>query len=776
MHFNQKLRYGTFASLLIVSACTTVSPPPTSSVENPAHAAVNGTVDSNMEAEPADAQTGVSQIRSDEGVVNGRRPASGAAADPFDIESLEQNFQPPRIPPTEPLRTLSVASFVDSTTSQCPVVGAPKGGTRLERCEIKTEDAPNGARMNVLIQAGTLAENAYAHGYLLAHEIENGSVAEALGNFAKIDQFVPKKLVQPAHALLGCYLGIVKRGVSSEFRTALAEMHRGYAEKILSEGGRPKFTSDELASATYSIEVGNIVNAISYQAKVSAPRALLTVVQDCGMKLAEAELRELVHHLVTHEIVQTKFACSGAVVTAASSADGVLYHARNLEQTAMIESWNRNPVAFLVSEPGYHKYVAFGTAGLIFPGGISGYNDQGISVSTHQMDPVAHGGGRDMPDGSGAVGPYVQQRVLREASSIDGAVRIAQSMHHFAGWTILVSDAKTQEAVSIEITRDGAVVGNRSKPYGLAQSNHFHDPGSERKIFQDSYNFQLETYARYRWIDHVLQAPGKRSFGELLGLMASHVDWFTGDIGYGRSVARVMNIMSTVVSPERKKAWVTLSDRMPSNHGYYLGLDVNFKAMTLAPFEAVRIADLDATPNRKAALTTLYTNSFRKNNAGDAVAARVYAEQALRSSLKDGIDDLNFRMVIAHFLLLEKKYSEAYAHLKVLNLRLSEIHPWERAQVRAFQIFAIDHLGAKSPDFVRDSRIARKMVSPGAFRVSLRTGRAGSVPLLSGNGRRKSRRSGRSKEEVSYLGTDLPTGCETQIADRRHEDARIIAV
>jgi len=630
------------------------------------------------------------------GLSSHRAPAS--VPDPFALRSAEATFLVPRIPEPAPLQSMPTAQL------GCREVDS-HGDSRHSLCETTTDSGP--ARMNLLVLQGGFPQAAYEHGYLMAREIETGSLSEALSNIKKMDEELPKSIVGIAHRVFACYQNKIERGSDEEFRTAVRELHRGYSDRMLKEGRPVAYSAADIAQATYSIEVGNVFYSLMYQASQNPAVAVGHLLRDCGLSVTGAALKEMYDRLFKREIARNKLACSGAVVPKTVSADGFLYHARNLEQTSMIESWNRNPVTILAAEPGHYKYVAFGTAGLIFPGGISGYNEKGISVSTHQMDPATYR--VNWKKGSAAMGPYVQQRILREAASLEDAVRIAQSVRHFSAWSILVSDAKTHRAISIELTRDGAVVGNESSFAGLAQSNHYNTADNQKNIFFDSYNFYLETVARYQWIDHVLKANamagssqhGSMSLAGLLDLLASHVDYFTGEVSYGRSVARVMNILSSVVSPEQNKVWVTLSDRMPSNHGYYLGLDVDFASMRLTPNGAIRITTQDGVPGYKETLS-LYQSAYRAKVAGDLLTARERLEKAHAAGLRDGRDDLNIRLLIAHFLLQEEKWAEAYEHLKLLEPRILEFHPLQRASLRMYRIWALDHLSEGHPDRTRD--------------------------------------------------------------------------
>src|SRR3546814_5636777 len=136
------------------------------------------------------------------------------------------------------------------------------------------------------------------------------------------------------------------------------------------------------------------------------------------------------------------FACTGFAVPPALASGGRLLHARNLD--ADLYNWNKAPVLSLLDEtadhPGWHKYAAFGTAGLIYPGGISGLKDAGLAASLHQMSTTELE--RGFLTGTGDIAPFTKQRMLREAASIGEAVALATAAPHFAARSLLVSERK----------------------------------------------------------------------------------------------------------------------------------------------------------------------------------------------------------------------------------------------------------------------------------------------------------------------------------------------
>lgn len=595
----------------------------------------------------------------------------------------EPAFAAPEIPATRGLYTLSAKSLGCAPTDAKSAVG---------RCEFRTDAGP--ARMNTLVLSGSLKEIAYQHGLRLAEEIESGSLTEALDNIGQLKARFKNKpvLLAAIDSLIGCYVDRIKSSVDREFRDATLELARGYEDGMMKRGKQPKYHPFDLETATYSIELGNIFGTLFDNVKHRPVKTVARVLRECGKDTfggaIDAALQEIARQGEPRELLRNDFACTGAVLPASMSRDGHLYHARNLEQTAMIESWNRNPVTFLVHERGYAKYVAFGTAGLIFPGGISGYNEHQIAVSTHQMEGTTYGSGYP---GNAAMGPYLQQMILREAKSIDDAVRIAKRVKSFSAWTILVSDAKTGESASIEVTSEGADVSRRRRDRVMGQSNYFFLPKNQELQFHENYNSYLETVARVNVVETALGA-GKPGLEEIVGTLASHLDWFEGERSFGRSVSRVMNIMSTIASPSQNKVWVTVSDRFPSSQGFYLEYDVDFRGMRLIPGRAIRTRDQELRPNFEKSFAA-FQRAYRANHAGDAKAALAHVREADRLARIDGVVDPAYQYVIGRLLLADGQYTEAESYLEGLLRQGVRLHPLKIANLKSLLLYAHQRTG-----------------------------------------------------------------------------------
>ena len=578
-----------------------------------------------------------------------------------------------------------------------------------------TYDTPNGnRRIHVLnLDGANFVENAYWHGRLLAKEIDEGSLNEALANLRKLPSMIPgsfapakrAKLAKTLMAVYGCYEKKMMKSTSPEFVAGIKNVYRGYYDGM---GGNPSVSETDFVRATYTIEMGNYFGGVLEMLESgvgSKIKAGVSIAAGCGGAALKALLDDgdasENFRALRAAADRLKFACSGIVATGAWTADGGLIHARNLEQTAMIHTWNRHPTIFLMNERDQaHKYVAFGTAGLAFPGGISGMNDRGISVSLHQMSTTAVDA--SYAPGSAAMLPFMQQRILREAGSIDEAIAIVKKTRAFSSWTILVSDGVRQEAASIEVNAKKFVVARRRANDVMGQSNVFVARAMQPLHFHHRYNNLLESYSRLQNTEALMRsAKRKLELNGALNILASHADFYepTGERAFGRGIARVSNIMSTIVMPNPQvgggKVWMTVADQLPPNHGYYAGFDVDFGRMSLTPNGAVKEGTYASRPNYERSFEK-YHQAYVANNDGDSARAQSILAEAIALAEKDGVDDPAYKYIRARFLLNEGKAKEAYAAFTELASGKYEFHPLRLANIRMYLMRASDLVGGSA--------------------------------------------------------------------------------
>jgi len=499
--------------------------------------------------------------------------------------------------------------------------GEGRADSSLKRLKIR------GQPFYVLKQRGSFPDIAYDHGRLLAKEMEVGAFPEIVSTISRGVNLESDTFSAIASALYRAVSDRVLEHSSDEFQAAVKALAAGYRDGA----GDPKFNDLEVSDAIIAIEVGNIVDGFSRIFAIPVVRALRApaILALVASRLKDPKARNYIEAAEQDEAKQRDvakvlqrlagpnnridFACTGFAVPAALASDGLHLHARNLD--ADLYNWNRAPVLSLLDEteghPSRHKYAAFGTAGLIYPGGISGLNDAGIAVSLHQMSTTAVESGFLFDRGD--IAPVVEQRILREAASLDDAVDIVRDTRHFAAWTIFVSDAKTGAARRIEINGERVRV-TFHEGEAVAQTNHFLHPDMVERYFDEdddhftpTFGKWLETHARFDATCAALEADAGQARIDVpwaIDWLASSRDGaletirqaqetpaepLAAERAYGRVPRKVYGQLGSIVlaDPKRRawrdQVWMTTGDRLPSPQSTYCGWQVDWAGFELNP-------------------------------------------------------------------------------------------------------------------------------------------------------------------------------------------------
>lgn len=558
--------------------------------------------------------------------------------------------------------------------------------SELSRCEVPYTDPENLENKvknfyTLKLKGKSFPEITYAQGYLLAEQIEQGSLVEALNNLKGATASLSKPAQAAFEGMNRCILKNMKKSLTTEFNQGIEGLYAGYKKAFEDNKQTPKYTLDDLYKANYLIELGNIAGGIIYEAKKSKIKTGAKLIFKCGIYITSKVVDELFSHIVDKGILKDKFACTGAVSPNNFSKPGEgLIHARNLEQTSMINSWNNSPVIYIVDEgEKYNKYVAFGTAGLIFPGGISGFNDHGISVSLHQMNTAEYK--FDHAEESAYLMPFLQQRILREARNIDDARKIIEKSKVFSSWSILISDANKNEVASFEIGAKKFVEARRYKDTPMGQSNHFVHPDMQKYHFHNRYSNYLETTGRLSYITEKLNtSKGKIDVNWMMKELASHIDPYEKRyLIFGRSIARTSNIMSSIVLPSKKEAWVTSGDMLPAIHGVYLGFKANFNDMTLTP---IGMKQVQSMPERLESYIH-YVNAYKIFQSSDYQATLEELNKVSQKVYDPHVEYLRGRLMISI-----GEYQKAFELFE--NLQNSEplFHPYTKGRILIYKNYA----------------------------------------------------------------------------------------
>ncbi|MEM7645736.1 MAG: C45 family autoproteolytic acyltransferase/hydrolase, partial [Pseudomonadota bacterium] len=520
---------------------------------------------------------------------------------------------------------------------------------KLSACKL-TQSRNKGSKFNpnqevyAVISSGSPTEVAYDHGFLLGDKANEGAMGEAIETINDLLEDSPgatrRSLKNKAgNHIVNCITDRIFEAVNPEFSDVVDSYTKGMIDGAGGDGSRYnraasgseqvgfdlvnenllKYHPKMMRTAAISIELGNIFDYIGYHLDQGIVLGKLgtygELIRYCGGVLTQ---------IGEYNDSPLKFGCTGFVATAGDTKDGHLIHARNLDAD-LTSSYNKAPTVFLFEEKApagkkYYKYVATATAGLIYPGGISGFNEMGISVSLHQMAATSVDIRNDKKDSE--LAPQLVQRMLREAGSLEEAIALAQRTQHLASWAVLVSDGKKNLSARIELAAGDnskvAVWSARPSSQSIPQSNHFVDVDMQQYTFTPYLNKLMESLARYQTVEDALGASkGKIDEKWAMNMLASHVDSSlpayesnraSSFSAVGKVPTKVYSVMSSIAVPSKNEIWITAGEVMPAPHSTYMKFKVDFDKMTLTK------VDEDAASNSDAALRNslmAYGDAFR---------------------------------------------------------------------------------------------------------------------------------------------------------------------
>ena len=608
-------------------------------------------------------------------------------------------------------------------------------------------ETASGKKVFLLRQKGAFTDLCEDHGRALASEIEQGVFPEIVDTI-RVDTDGGSDFTDRLfRALFNRIAEDVFTSTGGEFQDAVRALDRGY------EQGRPgrKFQFADVLNACVSIDAGNIATGFSRRAEKwgAADANLAALVGFVTSSLrrypgadADATMadRGRAFGALSRQAGRggIGMGCTGFTAPPGQTMEGLGLHGRTFDGAFF--AWNNVPGLFLVDErrPGRpeikHRYAAVGTAGLIYPGGISGVNDAGIACSIHQMSTTTY----SLGDGGGCeIAPFVQQRILREAATLDEAIAVVKSVGHFASWAILVSDAVAGKAVRIEInghggTRPGKpeVAVSEIEDWAV-QTNHFRTPEMEERFhhfgdahFTKSVGKWLETRARQTVATQrleLLMQTDQLDTTEAMQLLASHDDAELGDgaggvdatRAFGRTICKAYGLMASIAraDPDRTRAsdeiWFTIGERLPGPHSSFLGFRINWEALDATPVATDPVRVARTVPQKMDAALSDYVDGFRclaRPRIGGEYLGREPTEAELatlrakalghfdrgleRAEDERGAPDVTFRYIRARLRHASGQLAQAQADWQVLRQLADSTNPpvplcdYERALIR----------------------------------------------------------------------------------------------
>ncbi len=200
-------------------------------------------------------------------------------------------------------------------------------------------------------------------------------------------------------------------------------------------------------------------------------------------------------------------------------------------------------------------------------GVVSGMNDQGLTVTINA-------GKSDIPWVAKTPISLVTREILQYASNIDEAIAIAKKKKVFVAEAILVSSAKDNFAVSIEMSPKKFGVYRLPNSEKLICSNHFNSTVYTNDKNNKKQKKESHSMYRYQKMQELLGTPEKLTPKKAVSILRN-TDGLKGEkIGYGNEKAlnQLLAHHGIVFQPKSLKVWVSSN---PYNLGEFVCYDLN---------------------------------------------------------------------------------------------------------------------------------------------------------------------------------------------------------
>jgi predicted choloylglycine hydrolase len=558
-------------------------------------------------------------------------------------------------------------------------------------CKIKNKN------VHFLDIKGDMSDVAYYHGKFLSNEMKDGVIKAVMTRKEESFNALEKSERETFETVFKCIKSRYKRSIKKSF---IKELER------LADGA--KMSRKKVLEATLMIEMSSYIDALDVKMSQNKKKAYLELMSQCGLRLASKSFTNIIKK-VTKPLKKLKMGCTGFVAGNEFTSGDEFLHGRNFD-TGLLGVFDKYPVILRHTPKKGHTYIGMSSAGLHYSGGITGLNSKGISVSTHELRTTkvrtlytATRPNNNRRPGVrkrikyGVIAPYMANLIVKEASSIDQAIKLIKSYGHFGAWTFFISDSKTNEAASIEVSGDIVRVAMRRKG-SLSQANHFRHADTAKYNFEYSINKSLESRARISHVEESLRNSRGRIDSQWgIDMLSGHIDHYMGVRSFGRTVSKVYTSMSHVIDSSNNELWFSLGESFPANFSTFLGIQIDFDTrdrfftfLKEKKSHEVLRSELPFFESILKNYTLAYMNNRDNGQSTESLKRTIQLLRSANSIAKDN-NYFDFPTQIMHTRLGLKLYGKTKNKSLILNIKndlelilanqFSKLHTYEQSQV-----------------------------------------------------------------------------------------------
>ncbi|WP_415061430.1 C45 family autoproteolytic acyltransferase/hydolase [Bdellovibrio sp.] len=544
--------------------------------------------------------------------------------------------------------------------------------------------------VHVLDLAGGFSETAYYHGFFLRNEIEHGVLKGVQVRTERAFSELSDKDRQQISLIKKCVINNYRQSVSDEFKTGLKNLYAGLKDA----GSSTDWSSFE--ESNYMVEFSIFTDSMQRQMSENSRKGKMKIFASCAPYFVGNTLFKPFKKLA-QSLRSIKMGCTGISASASSSRDGALIHGRNFD-TGLLGFYEPNQVVVINRQKNGITSVGLGSAGLHYAGGISGFNNHGLTVSLHELQ--TEGAKIAYPEGSSDIAPYLLHSVIMNARSLDEAIQIIQTRKGFGAWTFFISDSKTDESASIELSGETVVVARRTQNKFMGQSNHFIASATSREGYEYSLNKTLETRARLKHVTRTMQEDwGRLDSQWVIDRLSGHYDELVGPRSFGRTTTKVYTAATHVMVPARQEWWMSVAETYPTNRSHFVGF-------RLDPIQGVKIvgvtkAQEDLTKQNWYDSMNFYVKAYLSNEEDRQSLSGIdrtlgLLENAIQKASEDQVYEFPYHFMWARIkvyraakAIMQGQRDTAYTDLLEAQAKLDEISSTLNNKLHPYEIFQI---------------------------------------------------------------------------------------
>ncbi len=452
--------------------------------------------------------------------------------------------------------------------------------------------------LNILTISGTPRELGLQHGHLLADEIRSGAVPF----------FASKTLNDEGDTEADALYRIVDTFVPDEYRQELEGIAEGSGlsyEQVFRANFYSEFSQNRAAQQTNAY--------LNKQAQASG-------------------------------------GCSSIVALQEASKTGRLIHAKNQDYEGA-GHWDRHHTVTLCAPESGHRHIKVTTAGLIKANFCA--NDQGLTIGGHFLFSL---GARIEGTGYTAL----ENRLIREASSLDEAVEIIRNTARSGSFAFVLTSWKENRAVVVECNSEEIAIRHpiegRLTMSNVATANETMAAKDILMLIGSAQN----PIARATRLQDRLAECDKLDIADLVGTLSDHVDPAAKcKRALGNVLAQPLTVTSAACDPENGRLWVA-TGKAPVSNNSYVGLKISEALAGTGPLvvEDTLTPPDSIDPHRLQALRLFVEaqNGFEADHSQWQKAAEL-----IERAIECDTDEPIYRRVLARLLLRAERIEEAKA-------------------------------------------------------------------------------------------------------------------